>query len=198
MRDKENLRERRKKNYLKHKEKYNTLCRIYGKQYRLNNKEKLKQIAHKYYLENKEKILKKTWTYQKENRDKVNLYNRLRYEKWIWTNNKKQNRYKYKKREKEYRKKYYKTEQWIIVRKVNSAKYRTKKKFTQDWTVTKQFIEWLLISQNYKCNLCWCDITIKYHIDHIYPLSKGWLHTANNIQILCEHCNLCKWSKILS
>lgn len=170
----------------------------YQKQWRLNNKEYLKEKNRLRYLNNKERILQQTWTYQKTNKDKVNLYNRLRYAKGIGVERKKRERFKYRERESNYQKAYCKTSHWILVAKINNAKRRAKKKFTQDWTVTKQFIEWLFIVQDYKCNLCWCDITIKYHIDHIYPLSKWWLHTANNIQLLCKHCNLSKWNKISS
>ena len=198
MRDQENLRERRKQNHLKHKKKRNALCRIYGKQYRLNNKEKIKQKSQQYYLDNKEKILQQTKLYVQNNNDKVRAYHRQYSKKDIYQQRKKQYRLDHWDRILELQRQRIKKPQWILSSKINNAKRRAKKKFTQDWTVTKQFIEWLFIVQDYKCNLCWCDITIKYHIDHIYPLSKWWLHIANNIQLLCKRCNLCKWSKILS
>lgn len=202
MRDKENLRKRRKENYQKNREKVLLKNRIYWKQYRLLNKEKLKQKNKDYYQNNKEKIIKQTNEYQRINKDKVNTYNRLRYSKGIWIEKRKQNRLsryeKNKEYEKEYNKKYRKTEQWIIGIKIRNHKYRAQKISTYDWTITKQFIKWLLINQKYKCNICSISIKDKYHIDHIYPLSKWWLHTASNIQILCRHCNLCKWNKILS
>ena len=54
----------------------------------------------------------------------------------------------------------------------------------------------LLFAQNYQCVYCKLDITNKYHVDHIYPLSKGGEHKANNIQILCPPCNLKKSAKL--
>lgn len=46
------------------------------------------------------------------------------------------------------------------------------------------------------CVYCKCDIKIKYHVDHIIPLSKGGTHTPENIQILCPTCNVKKWAKL--
>ena len=37
---------------------------------------------------------------------------------------------------------------------------------------------------------------IKYHIDHIKPLSRGGLHCINNIRIVNAEINLKKGSKL--
>jgi 5-methylcytosine-specific restriction endonuclease McrA len=39
--------------------------------------------------------------------------------------------------------------------------------------------------------------SINYQIDHIIPVSKWWLHTSKNIQLLCRYCNNVKSNKII-
>jgi rubrerythrin len=50
-------------------------------------------------------------------------------------------------------------------------------------------------NQKWKCAICRSDVKEKFHIDHIYPLSKGGEHKKENIQILCPLCNVKKASK---
>ncbi|MCI7388432.1 MAG: HNH endonuclease [Bacteroides uniformis] len=45
-----------------------------------------------------------------------------------------------------------------------------------------------------KCNLC--GSTEKLCIDHIFPVSRGGFTVLNNLQVLCEKCNLRKNNKI--
>jgi 5-methylcytosine-specific restriction endonuclease McrA len=48
--------------------------------------------------------------------------------------------------------------------------------------------------QKNKCTACKQEL-LKYHIDHIKPLSKGGKHEFNNLQLLCPLCNLTKSAK---
>jgi 5-methylcytosine-specific restriction endonuclease McrA len=41
-----------------------------------------------------------------------------------------------------------------------------------------------------------CGSNQKLHFDHILPVSKGGGNSEQNIQLLCEHCNLQKYNKI--
>lgn len=54
-----------------------------------------------------------------------------------------------------------------------------------------------LQAQNYLCVICNTSVAEKYHVDHIFPLSKGGKHEPSNIQILCPSCNVRKSNKIL-
>ncbi len=49
--------------------------------------------------------------------------------------------------------------------------------------------------QNNKCAACNKRIKKKYHVDHIYPLSKGGSNWPSNLQILCQFCNISKHAK---
>lgn len=46
-----------------------------------------------------------------------------------------------------------------------------------------------------KCVRCGSNISIQF--DHIIPVAKGGSNTAENIQILCQRCNLEKSDKIM-
>jgi hypothetical protein len=51
-------------------------------------------------------------------------------------------------------------------------------------------------NQGWLCVYCKCDVSIKYHVDHIIPLAKGGEHNPKNIQILCATCNVRKSAKL--
>ncbi len=42
-----------------------------------------------------------------------------------------------------------------------------------------------------------CDSRENIQYDHIIPFSKGGAHSVENIQILCQRCNLAKSDKIV-
>ncbi|MBI1858783.1 MAG: HNH endonuclease, partial [Candidatus Melainabacteria bacterium] len=57
----------------------------------------------------------------------------------------------------------------------------------------------VLDRDNFRCIFCGCspatDLGVKLHIDHIISYSKGGKSTLENLQTLCEKCNLGKSNK---
>lgn len=72
------------------------------------------------------------------------------------------------------------------------AQSRSKRKYGRlpNGTVAKKQIE-----QGFKCVYCGTDTSVKFHVDHIFPLALGGKHEPSNIQITCPSCNLKKWIK---
>ncbi len=145
-----------------------------AKEYRIKNIEDIKRSQHKRYLKNREDLLSKAKAYALLNRDKI----------------------------KEYKKKYIKTVKGKTVSVNARHKRKSQKIKTADGTIPlrtdniqSDALCNLLIMQDYKCNVCQCDISHFRHLDHHMPLSKGGTHTISNVVWLCPQCNLTKSNK---
>lgn len=165
---------------------YSTECKACNKfrtkLYQIKNKEKVKKYKSNYYNANKLKIKeehKKYYQDNKENLDKIN-------KEWAKNNKKRSNSIKkqYVKNNPEQRK------QSIIL---CSRKRRAKKKeLNENYThLDEQYTRNLF---NNKCVNC--GSTEVLHIDHHYPLSKGYVLTRKNAVILCNSCNSSKGNKL--
>lgn len=51
---------------------------------------------------------------------------------------------------------------------------------------------------SFKCKICGATTAdgVKLHVDHIIPVSKGGRTEFNNLQVLCERCNIGKSNKL--
>jgi len=78
-------------------------------------------------------------------------------------------------------------------RRIYEHKRRAKKR-KAGGSHTRGQIKALIIIQSNKCAFCFSKLR-KYHIDHIYPISRGGNNDIRNIQILCVDCNQRKHNK---
>ncbi len=62
---------------------------------------------------------------------------------------------------------------------------------------TADDIKELKVIQKNRCSYCGTDISQKYHVDHIVPLSRGGSNKKDNIALTCPRCNLSKHDKLL-
>lgn len=76
----------------------------------------------------------------------------------------------------------------------NNNKHRARKK---NQTSISDYDEKLTINEIYRARKRISDcIGIQFHVDHIYPISKGGLHQLSNLQLLPAKINLRKRDKI--
>lgn len=85
-------------------------------------------------------------------------------------------------------------EHYLLVSRAKAAKRRSTLLFS-DQTYTPEDVAFLFKKQKARCVYCHKNIRMGYHVDHILPLIMGGGNGRNNIQLLCESCNLRKGGK---
>lgn len=91
----------------------------------------------------------------------------------------------------------YKWDNENIITLYERVKSTTEKHFRQPITYTELLR--LLVNSPLKCANEFCGKTppeVKLHIDHRFPSSKGGSSKFENLQFLCEKCNLKKSNKL--
>lgn len=163
-------------------------CRAkYAAEYRNKNKEKIrnsykenkKRYAAEYRATNKEKEKKRIEDYRELNKDKILVKN----SEW-----RKANPDVYRAS----------ATAW---KKANpervSALCRNRRAMNRNasGSHTGDDIKSLLFLQNGKCAVCKDQVSSRYHVDHIMPLSLGGSNNKDNLQLLCPTCNMSKGAK---
>lgn len=152
---------------------------------------------HDYYELNKEKCRARLNKWRAENRDYVRERDKKYREENPDIEFEKQKRYREKHKERLYLKgKKYREEHLDYF--YNKARERKlSQKAASDGTVTLEFERFLFDEQHGRCAYCDCDLNESgKHLDHIVPLARGGLHTANNVHWTCPTCNLSKNDKL--
>ncbi len=153
------------------------------KQYYLDNKDRFRQFI----LDNRELVA--------ERRRKTRLRNIDYIKKWSK---------EYNNRNKEHikirDKKRNQTPEGKIKRRVYNNKRRAMKLELDDGTINDISLNKLKIKQNNKCYHCGCELKFdenrQVHLDHFIPLSKGGLHSINNVVWSCQTCNAVKGARL--
>lgn len=186
---------------------HSELRREYAREYRANNKEKVKKSFVEYYNINKERLLLNKKIYNDQNIEK----NKLRQKKYHEQNKERRNKYSRlwyinnKESRMEYNKKYYlenknrehnRHKTWWKSNKdkvrVKNHKYRASKKklistlTTEDWNESLAYFD-------YSCAYCGGKENLQQ--EHVFPLSGGGMYTRQNIIPACISCNSSKCNK---
>lgn len=176
------------------KDGLNYWCKSCYKEYRDDNKDRIKSINALWQRNNPEKCNANTSKWAKNNLKKCAEKAKR------WRNNNpdkakeidKRSRLKNPEKYEFYRKRWQsnnKDRLLIHWRNRNARKKNSEGKYNLE------DIKKLLEYQKYKCVNCYKSVKKSYHVDHINPLSKGGTNWPENLQILCPTCNLRKNAK---
>ncbi len=74
--------------------------------------------------------------------------------------------------------------------------YVQKRRAWMHGTVRMKDVRQLAKDASYCCYYCGLYLGEAYHIDHYIPLSKGGLHSIENMRLSCKSCNSRKHSRL--
>lgn len=171
----ERVKQNRHDHYLRNKEK--TIEQ--GRQWRKNNADRHRETCVKYRELNRERMVEYTKNYYAENKDRYSEQGA----KWYTENKDRKNKSASE----------WKRANLDKIREYNNRRRAMRLAAGDDYTTEEAAA--ILEAQRHLCanSLCQADLSvIKKHLDHKTPLVRGGGNGANNLQWLCQKCNLSK------
>ena len=169
-------------------------CNVCRRQYRIDNKDNIKNKQHDYYSKNKKQLLEQSKQYRIDNNDKINnqrkeYRNRIEVKKHIQQQNK-----DYLPIRKEQIKLKRKTDTNFQLKEILRSKIHKMLKNQEtsykniigcDIVFLKKWIEF-----RFDTNMNWNNLGSYWHIDHILPINKFNLTKSENVKICFHWTNL--------
>jgi hypothetical protein len=178
---------------------YNVICKNCANDYRLNNKESLKEYYKEYRLNNKECIIKKQKEYYLNNKEKVLSRNK----EYRLNNRKKLNDFRINKKIKNPLFRLRCNIGSLILKSITRQGYSKKSKTYEYLGCTFEEFK-IHIEKQFIKGMTW-DNQGEWHLDHIYPMSLAKdeqevikLNHYTNFQPLWAFDNLSKGNKIIN
>lgn len=162
------------------------------KDYKLRNKEKVKERLHKYYLAHSDKAKQASKLWQQKNPEKVKEIAKRSRKKNPDTARKAVR--KWTKLNPEYKK------EWIAKNPLKGAEYNRTRRCKISGSVGRILAsEWEELKTQYDHRCLRCGVKenlpdIKLTIDHVVPISVGGDNIIENAQPLCKSCNSSKYT----
>ena len=186
----EERKERKAKSDKRYAEKNKKRIAEYQRQYRVDNSEKLKEVRAEYTA--REEFLQEERDRRRKLREReperIKADKRREYLEHI-------EQYKITARA------YRNSDRGRAIAVEASARYRSKLQHASDGTVTEESLKLLKDVQDCRCAYCLTDLgeieSSKVHLDHIYPISKGGIHSITNVVWSCASCNLRKSDSVI-
>jgi len=184
---------------------------VISKRYRDNHKKEISLRDKLYKNKNKAKVKAQSNVYRSKNRERLAAASKKRYDsatpEEVLERSRKKRAYtqnvpeSVKQRKREYDKKYFSSQRGKEVTSLSIRKRRAQKLSSEDGTITHQTLAKLMDDQDSKCSYCSTALDLQpkgdVHLDHVVPLSKGGIHSINNVVWSCASCNHKKSNRLL-
>lgn len=169
--------------------------RAKAREYYHKNQKRIRANSRRYLEENRERITANARAYRERNREKISAKQReYRLTHMEYFRDKARAfRAAHPERHRALARKYRKAHMAEVL--VRNRRRRARER-NAPGQITKADVDRQYKAQRGKCWYCLCDISKKYEIEHMVPLSRGGTNYANNIVLACSKCNRSKSDKL--